>query len=107
MSVEIRGLDKLQKRLEEIKENAERLEGTNTVSFDDLFDQEFMNIHTEVSSFDEFLDLGNFNVHSPADFEAIPDDTFDEHVQKHSDFDSWDDMRGEATKRYIAKQLGF
>ena len=44
---------------------------------------------------------------STKDFEEIPDDVFDEHVQKFSDFNSWKAMLDKAVEEYTIKKLGF
>jgi hypothetical protein len=107
MSFKITGLDKLEKQLNKMEKAAKDLEGNSQVSFENLFVKSFMLKYTNFSTFDDFLQAGNFIVNSQEDFEAIPDDDMDCHVQSTTKFSSWDEMLGSATEKYVAKQLGF
>jgi hypothetical protein len=91
MSTNINGFDELIDSLKSLEKNVHNLEGTHTISFDKLFTKIFMEKHTDCSSFDEFLKAGNFVVDSQEDFEAIPDDVWDQFVSHATDFDSWDE----------------
>ena len=107
MGVKIQGLDEFQKKLKPMERVANGVGNTHSVSFDELFKNSFMRKYTNFSSFDEFLQAGNFTVNSQKDFEAIPDDEMDSHVSKTTKFSSWEDMLGEAGKEYTLKKLGF
>ncbi len=106
MKIEIKGLDKMQRNLEDLKKRAASLEGTNRVPFSELFDQGFLAQHSRFSSFSELLDAGGFVVNSQEDFKAIPDGEFDKHVSENTDFDSWEDMQKTAATAYFKKRLG-
>lgn len=107
MSIKISGFDKLQKDLNSIAKKAQELEGQRNVTFDELFTESFMNKHTSFTNFNDFLVAGGFIVKSAEDFKAIPDDEFDEYIQKSTKFTSWSQMQEEATGEYVARQLGF
>jgi hypothetical protein len=98
------GFDKLAKELNSYADKIKNLNGT-TVNFDVLFSSRFMESHTNVSSFEEFLEKGNFIVETEEDFEAIPDDVFDAYVQSSTDFSSWEEMFDAATDDYLDDQL--
>ena len=100
-------LDDLAEQFGEMADNAEELEGENTVSFEDLFAEEFMRKYTDVTSFESFIEQSQWQVESEEDFEAIPEDEFDEYVKANSDFESWEDMFGTAAKEWIAREIGF
>lgn len=87
-------------------DNAEELDGENEVSVDDLFTEQFMREHTEVTSFEEFVERSQWEVESEEDFEAIPEDEFDTYVSNNSDFDSWEDMYGTAATEWMAREIG-
>lgn len=104
----ITGLDSLkdlQKTFERAAQKSKDLDGTK-VDFDELFTEEFMLEHANLSSFDAFLKQGNFEVNSEEDFVNIPDDVFDEYVSKYTDFPNWEEMLGTATEEYALKYLG-
>ena len=106
MSVKFSGFDELQKELKKMADGAKELERTKEVPFSELFTTKFMKKHSSFSSFDEFLDAGNFNVKSSEDFDAIPDDVLDRHVSAYTNFTDWDDMLGTATDEYVSRKLG-
>lgn len=106
MSCKITGLDKLQKRLKDLQQSAEALEGEHQVPFSELYNADFMHQHTKASSFEEFLIQGGYGT-TKEEFEAIPDAEFDEYVRKTTDFESWLDMQKAAGAAYFSKQLGF
>lgn len=107
MKFEIKGFDKLEKRLNEIQRNAKEMEKGEDVPFDVLFNQAFMSQNTQFNSFDEFLEAGSFVVSSTEDFEAIPNNVFDKHVVKYTKFSNWKDMLNTAATDYTAKKLRF
>ncbi|MCM3396779.1 hypothetical protein M3638_02860 [Oceanobacillus profundus] len=107
MKFEMNGFDELGKKLNQMQRAAKEMEKGEEVSFDVLFNQSFMLKHTQFNSFDELLEAGNFVVNSPEDFEAIPDDEFDKHIAKTTQFDNWEDMKTTAATDYAAKKLGF
>lgn len=101
------GFNNLKNKLESIQKNAEQLAGNHSVNFTELFTTNFMEMHTNCSSFDEFLKAGNFIVNSKEDFEAIPNEEFDSYVRSASDFSSWTEMQKSAIEKYVSKKLGF
>lgn len=105
MSIEIKGFGDLQKKLDRLQKNAEALSGTQEVPLSKLITSNFMRLHTNVSSFDEFLKAGGYQVNSKEDFEAIPDDEFDAYVRENTKFTSWQDMLQAAVRDYVAKKL--
>lgn len=107
MSTNIKGFDELMSSLKSLEKKAHDLEGTHTVSFEKLFTSSFMEKHTHYSSFDDFLKAGNFVVKSQKDFEAIPDDVWNQYVENATDFASWDDMLGQATNEYLSSKLSW
>ena len=105
-SVKIKGLDKLEKQLKQMKKGAEELSRTKQVSFDKLFTASFMKKYTSFSSIDELFKMGGFNIESQEDFEAIPEAELDKHITTTTKFKSWEDMLGEAASQYTIKKLG-
>lgn len=106
MGFEIKGLDNLQKQLNKMSRQAEKLSKGQKVSFDVLFNASFMRRCSKFSSFSDFLEDGNYHVESQEDFEAIPDDEFDIHVRNKTKFKSWKDMFQTASNDYVKKELG-
>lgn len=101
----IQGLDEFQKNLKELSKRAENLHGEHKVSFDELFTKDFVMKYSNFSSFDELLEAGNFIVNSEEDFEAIPDDEFDNHINSVTNFPNWESMLAKASEIWTTKQL--
>lgn len=107
MGMKVTGFDEFEKRLKKLANDVEELSGERRVSFEELFTSGFMRKYTQFQSFEILLEAGGFIVNSPEDFAAIPDDEFDDHISKTTDFDNWKDMQGKAAKEYYARKLGF
>ncbi|MGB4588994.1 MAG: hypothetical protein WBI17_07140 [Clostridiaceae bacterium] len=85
---------KLNKALDSISGN---------VSFVDLFTTQFMKEHTDFNTFEELLEFGGYEVNSPEDFQAIPDDEFDALICAKTKFQDWKTMQIEASKEYAVR----
>lgn len=103
----IKGFRQLERQLKRIQQGAKELEKTTSIPFEELFHSSFMKKYSQFSSFEEFLDAGNFKVESQEDFEAIPDADMDDHVTKTTKFSDWQTMLDTAVSEYVAKKLGF
>ena len=90
-----------------VTNNFDKVAKNGQVSFDVLFNANFMTTHTNFKSFDELLNAGGFIVNSQEDFKAIPDDIFDEHIKKFTEFNSWQEMMQVAGQAYVISQLKF
>jgi len=101
------GLKKFQKDLEKMAKKAQELDGEHRVPFDQLFNEKFMRKYTSFNDFDSFLSAGFDNIETEEDFEKIPDEKMDAHVKATTRFDTWEEMLEEATREWIANQLGF
>ena len=95
----------LDKLFEKIQKQANEISGP--VSFDVLFNQNFMSKHSNFSSFDELLKVGNYTVNSKDDFEAIPESELDTLISEHTNFNSWEEMKVVAGKEYALSKLNF
>jgi uncharacterized protein YcnI len=73
------------------------------ISLDKLFNESFMSKHSSFKSFGEFLEKGNFQVETKEDINNIPDELFDRHVARETDFADWKSMLDTATMEYAGK----
>lgn len=105
MSVEIRGFEELADELDQLQERVDAVDGETSVSFDELFPTDFMETYTEFGSIEAFLEASPWTVESDADFEAIPGDEFDEYVDDHTEFDTWEAMLSAAAREWIGRKL--
>lgn len=67
----------------------------------ELFNEKFMKQYSVFNSFDAFVEDGNFQVKSMEDIDKIPEELFDRHVDRKTDFPNWKSML-EAAKRELA-----
>lgn len=104
---EFNGLDDLQRQFDKMEQAARELEDQKEIPLSDLFTVKFMRANTSFSTFDEFLSAGGFHAETDEEFDAIPEDAFDQHVAETTRFESWEDMLESAEQEYIRKKLGF
>lgn len=103
----IDGLDKLQRDLKRMEQNARKLNGKHSIPFDKLFTKSFMKKYTRYSSIDDLLEAGGFQAKDDKEFDAIPTKELNAHIAKVTKFKSWEDMLDEAVQQYIDDQFGF
>ena len=103
--MKIKGLDALQKRLNEIGNNAKKLDGSHDVPMSELLPDSFIAKNTDFNTFEEFASAPIFQQYES--FEAIPDAEFDQFIKQHSRFENWKEMQIQASKDYTVKKLGF
>jgi len=82
-----------------------RLNESNEIPLTELFPDEFMQLYTEYSSIEDFFDASPWDVEGQDDFEAIPDDDFDEYVDEHTDFPNWEVMYQTAGKQFFERKF--
>jgi hypothetical protein len=107
MSFKITGLDELQKKLNDLQRKAEALDGEHQASFSELFNASFMRRHTNFESIEALIEASGFKFETMDDFKAIPDQEWDEHIAKNTQFSNWQEMMNEASTEWAGKQLGF
>jgi len=92
--------------IEELQANIEDIDGENQVSVTELFPPKFMSKHTESGDFEEFVEDSPWAVESEEDFEAIPEDEWDDYVRESTTFDGWEEMQKSASGEWAKRQLG-
>lgn len=102
----IKGLDKLQRKLNDLQKRAEDLDGEHRVKMSELLSAEFMLACSRFESLDDLLTANGISVESQEDFEAIPDDDMDRIIQESTSYSSWQEMLQGATGQWAAKRLG-
>ncbi|HEY2493338.1 MAG TPA: hypothetical protein VGI33_10550 [Paenibacillus sp.] len=75
-------------------------EDPNHISLEKLFNEAFMSKHSSYKSFDEFLIKGNFQVKTEEDVNNIPDELFDRHIDRETEFANWKSMLETANMEY-------
>lgn len=100
------GLEDATEELNDSAPQVEALRGDVHLRADDLLTPEFLEACSSLSSFDELLKASPFEVMSMADFEAIPDDAWDEFIAKSTTYCGWEEMLGAAAQAWAKRQLG-
>ncbi|BFH60663.1 MULTISPECIES: hypothetical protein [Paenibacillus] len=78
-------------------------EDPDHVPLNELFDASFMRKHSSFNSFGEFVEKGNFQIETYADIGNIPDELFDRHISRETDFADWKSMLDQANAEYNGK----
>ncbi len=86
--------------LEELQGQKTIQEDPDHISLDDLFHESFMSRHSGFKSFAAFLEKGNFQVKTEEDIDNLPDEFFDRHVARETDFADWKSMLETAKKEH-------
>jgi hypothetical protein len=107
MKMSIKGLDQLEKRLNQLASRAKALEGTRSVALTDMLTPEFVGAHTKYSDLAAFFDSGGLEMTSHTDLETISSERLDAHVRSSSSFKSWSEMLGAAGREYARRKMGF
>lgn len=104
LKIEIEGLDKIKKNLEDLKKNVEETDGER-VRLDELLNSDFMQENTEFSDFVEMIEMSEFN---DEDFEeVIETEEWNDYVTDTTKFKDWEEMLNTAAAEKVSKKLGF
>jgi hypothetical protein len=105
--LEMKGFDKVQRRLDDMAKRAAELDGKHqVVSLSELLNDDFIAKHSSFTSFDKLLAASSFKVETKEDFEAIPDAEWDTYIAANTSFESWEEMQRQAASEHIGKQIG-
>jgi len=104
--IEFDGFDELSKKLEDLQESAESIQGTQ-VPLSELLTPGFLAKHTRFLSEDEMFEASGFKVETAEDFEKIPDEEWDRFIEQNTPFTTWSEMLSAAGAEWAQKKLGF
>ncbi|HFX6308340.1 hypothetical protein [Acinetobacter pittii] len=93
------------KGLEKLADNLKNLGGEQKVSLGTLFNEGFIQTHTDFENIDDLFEKAGFKVETEEDFAAIPQEDIDAFVQEHTKFDSFTDMQQKAAAEHVRKQI--
>jgi len=97
---EIKGMDKVQKKLKDLGKKSRNL------SFDKIFNNKFMRKYTKYSTLNDFVIASGLvpkdtTIVTDKMFLSIPDKPFDDYIRKTTRFKSWKHMQQIATSEYL------
>ncbi|WP_219835414.1 hypothetical protein [Paenibacillus sp. R14(2021)] len=84
--------------LKELQGQKTAQEDPNNVPLEQLFNASFMKKYSRLESFAAFLEKGQFQVDTRDDIRNIPEELFDRHIARETDFANWNAMLETATK---------
>ncbi len=91
--------------LKRLAKNAEEMHGKHQVKLIDLMPNEFIRKHSNFNSLEELFNASGYEVKTPEDFAAIPDQEWESFIVNNTKFESWEDMRRQAAVEYTKRQL--
>jgi len=103
----IKGLDGLQRKLDDLANKAAEIDGSHELSLTELFPDYFMLRFTQFSTMEEMFASSGFEINTQQDFENIPEDKWDSFIEAHTQFPSWYEMKQAAANEWIRKKMGF
>lgn len=106
MDSEIKGLDELSRKLNDLAQRAERLDGPHEVPLSQLLNPTFLKACSRFSSVDEMFQASGFKIESGEDFKSIPEGEWNTFVKTNTSFDGWTQMLESASADWTKKQLG-
>lgn len=98
-------IDETIKQLRRVQENIQKVEGTHTYSFKEIFNDDFVSSHTRYSNISDFLEHSGLDFSSQEAFQNIDIEKLDKYISKNSDFSSWEEMKITAAKLITEKQI--
>ncbi|WP_445772908.1 hypothetical protein [Shewanella sp.] len=98
LKIEMNGLKKL-------KQNLEDLHGTHKVELKEILTPEFLGECSSFSDLDQLFIASGFDVKSPEDFKAVPDDEWEAFITNNTKFESWENMQQAAMDKYMKSKL--
>lgn len=105
--MQIKGLDSLNKKLNQLADNAKELGNTKSASLTEILSPDFIAQHTKFSNAEDFFKASGFDVSDQAAFEAIPEEQLNAFVASVSSFKSWREMLNSAGAIWAKRKLGF
>ncbi len=103
----VSGFDDFSNLLGDLERKARKLDGKQEVPIEEILTPDFLSSCSKYASIDSFFEAGGFSFESQKEFEQIPDEELEAHVQATTKFGSWDEMLTEAGEQYALRQLGF
>lgn len=101
----VKGLKELSRDLKKLSSKMKELDGTHSVSMDQLLNPSFISKHTRFNDLEELFKAGGFEFETEEEFKAIPQEKMDAFIAEESKFTDWQAMIQEAGGEWVKKQL--
>ena len=100
------GFKEFEKKLNAISKKAQELDGQHEIPLKELLTDTFIASNTNFKTAQEMFDASGFKVTTNEEFEAIPDNEWDNFIARNTKFTNWEAMLEEAVGAYAIKKLG-
>lgn len=92
--------------IDNLIKKSKELENIKQLSFEELFNQSFMNKYTNFENIEDFFDKSSFKLEKQEDFENINEFDLDKYTTNNTKFDSWQEMLNVAVQEFFLTYLG-
>lgn len=103
MSVRVSGFQELQRKLRDMSNRVQSIGGTHKLT--DILTPQFVRGCSRFESAEALFDASGFTIESKADFEAIPDDQWDEFIRSNTRYSNWKEMLADAGQAFVKKKM--
>lgn len=107
MTMQIKGFTEIQKKLADLSDRAQRLDGAQNVPITELLTLEFLSTCSHFKSAVELFETSGFTMSSQEEFDAIPDDKWNAFIRQNTSYSSWEEMLKAASTAWVKRELGF
>jgi hypothetical protein len=104
---EIQGMKELQKKLQDMSDNAKALDGEHSLSIDQLLSEEFLGKCSRFHSSDELIADSGLEMNTAEDFDGPLSEGWNSYIRENTSYSSWKDMLTDAGKEWVTRQMGF
>lgn len=91
--------------LNKLIKNAEEMDGKQQVKLVDLMTPEFITGCSNFNDLESLFSQSTFKIENIEDFKAIPEHEWEDFINKHTSFRSWEEMQKNALEAYVKRQL--
>jgi hypothetical protein len=98
-------LKEFERKLKDIGDRAQKLQGTTAVPLSKLLTSEFLKTCSRFSSLTEMFNASGFVITNADDFKAVPNDQWDEFIKGNTSFADWNELLSVAAKDWTKDQL--
>ena len=88
-----------------LQRNVERVAGEQSVSFGELFSDDFMLRHTDFASIDAMFEASPFTLETNDDLAAIPEAELDAFVADNTRLSTWEEMKSAAGREWMTRRI--
>ncbi len=100
-------MDHFKEQYEALKPAARYVEDVSDATLLDVFTDSFMREWTRFRSRDQFFSYAGWDVETPEDLSAVPEDEFESYVTRYTVFDDREKMLNKAGEEWVVQKLGF